>query len=117
MVDDELALREVLCAFLDEEGFDTRGAGDGREALQILEGFHPAAIILDLMMPVMNGWELLDALDARAGLKNVPRVVLTAAPPDPAIRGRVASVFEKPFDIDALTDVLFRAVGAPAPGA
>jgi CheY-like chemotaxis protein len=58
IVDDDEAIRDALGEFLTDEGFAVRTANDGREALDMLAaGFRPCAILLDLMMPVLNGWD------------------------------------------------------------
>jgi CheY-like chemotaxis protein len=58
LVDDDETIRESLGEFLADEGFAVTTAKNGREALNLLEtGFRPRAILLDLMMPVLNGWD------------------------------------------------------------
>ncbi|HEY5418048.1 MAG TPA: response regulator [Gemmatimonadaceae bacterium] len=58
IVDDDEAIRESLSEFLTDEGFDVKTANNGREAIDMLAGgLRPCAILLDLMMPVMDGWD------------------------------------------------------------
>jgi len=58
IVDDDEAIRDSLGEFLTDEGFVVKTANDGREALNILAtGFRPCAILLDLMMPIVSGWD------------------------------------------------------------
>lgn len=78
VVDDEAGERRTLMRLLAKEGYDTIGAGDGREALKSLESGTPDVILLDLMMPQMDGLELLEALHAHPQWKALPVVVLTA---------------------------------------
>ena len=78
VVDDEAGARRTLMRLLAREGHETVGAGDGREALNTLEGDTPDVILLDLMMPQMDGLELLEALQAHPQWKALPVVVLTA---------------------------------------
>ena len=80
VVDDDVDLRETLCDALELSGHRTVGARNGAEALTILRG-DPSieVIILDLMMPVMNGWELREQLLADPGLATLPVIVMTAA--------------------------------------
>jgi CheY-like chemotaxis protein len=78
VVDDEAGARRTLMRLLAREGYETVGAGDGREALRSLEARTPDVILLDLMMPEMDGLELLEALQANAQWKALPVVVLTA---------------------------------------
>jgi CheY-like chemotaxis protein len=60
----------------------------------------PCLILLDLMMPVMNGWDLLDALRRRADLSRIP-VIVTSAAPD-ANTARARALLRKPYDLDKL---------------
>ena len=78
VVDDEAGARKTLMRLLAREGYETVGAGDGRQALQSLESKTPDVILLDLMMPEMDGLELLEALQAHPQWKALPVVVLTA---------------------------------------
>ena len=64
VVDDDDAIRLVLRIELVAEGHEVVEAGDGREALARLDEWHPDVVLLDLMMPVMDGWEVLHALEA-----------------------------------------------------
>ena len=62
VVDDDASHRTLICDLLDEMGYATRGAANGREALDLLEERIPLAVLLDLRMPVMSGWSVLEAL-------------------------------------------------------
>jgi CheY-like chemotaxis protein len=97
VVDDDDECRQALCAFLEDEGYVTWGVSNGREALEVARLWRPAAIITDLEMPVMNGWALLDALEADPDLADVPRFVTSACIYGAA---RDLPVFPKPFDPD-----------------
>jgi CheY-like chemotaxis protein len=102
VVDDDDDFRESLCEALRSEGYDVRAARNGAEALLLARAVSPGAIVLDLMMPVMNGFELMDALDADPLLARVPRFVLTAvAPPEMRSLGGVPC-FSKSLDVDEL---------------
>jgi DNA-binding response OmpR family regulator len=77
VVEDNPSLREYLRLTL--EDFHVKTAGHGREALDILEeGFQPALIITDIMMPVMDGMELLKAIREKDAYRNLPVIMLTA---------------------------------------
>jgi len=78
VVDDESGTRHALMRLLANEGYETVGAGDGREALRALEAATPDVILLDLMMPGMDGIELLEALQRHPDFNALPVVVLTA---------------------------------------
>lgn len=77
VVDDEASARAALMRLLANEGFETVAAGDGVEALKALEVKTPDVILLDLVMPGMDGLELLDTLHRHPQWKALPVVVLT----------------------------------------
>jgi len=78
VVDDEAAARHALTRLLRREGYETVAAGDGREALRALEAGTPDLVLLDVMMPGLDGLELLEILHAHPRWKALPVVVLTA---------------------------------------
>ena len=100
VVDDQEVIRETLQTALDDEGFTVETAANGREALDILERWKPCVILLDLMMPVMDGWAFR-AEQKRSG-SHVPVVLLSAAGELTAHQRALdaAAVIAKPFDID-----------------
>src|SRR5258706_14863493 len=75
VVDDDPHIRELVGVFLRNEGFDVFEAGDGRQALARLESVKADLVILDVMMPNMDGWELAQEL---SGASDVPLLMLTA---------------------------------------
>ncbi|GAB6197530.1 response regulator transcription factor [Lysobacter xanthus] len=78
VVEDNAAIRESLGELLSAEGYGVELAPDGRAACDVLaQGSAPCTILLDLMMPVMDGWEFLE-WKARSDYRDVPVVVLTA---------------------------------------
>jgi len=108
VVDDDPDLREFLRLMLTSMGFEVTSAANGQEALDDMEGHDPDLILLDMKMPVMDGWEFCRALEGRDA--RPPIVVLTAAP-DPA--GRAAEVHAegwlgKPFEYADLEGIVRR---------
>jgi CheY-like chemotaxis protein len=104
VVDDDHAIRETLCAVLRDEGYDVAGARDGEEALRALrDPDPPRAVVLDLMMPGMDGYEFRARQLADATIKDIPVLVITAAGA-PAVREQElrAPVVTKPFDLELL---------------
>ena len=82
VVDDDHAIRESLCELLEDEGYSVAKAGDGQEALNLLQRVGvPCLILLDLMMPVMDGYEFIGRKLADPALVNIPLVIITAAGP------------------------------------
>ena len=88
LVDDTPIVREPMARLLWHEGYMVYCAANGIEAMQIATRDVPDLIILDLMMPKMNGCEFLEALRADARLKELPVMVFTGAM-DPASLNRV----------------------------
>lgn len=75
IVDDEARMRRVIADYLRIKGYETAEAGDGEEALRLFEERAPDLVLLDVMMPVMDGWEVCRRLRARSA---VPVIMLTA---------------------------------------
>jgi two-component system response regulator MprA len=113
VVDDDPWLREMLHTVLTEEGYAARAAPDGRQALAQAQTWRPDLILLDLMMPDMNGWAFRHAQLADPSLASIP-VVLVSAAYTLEREGEklgVAAVVPKPYDLDALLAVLGRLLG------
>lgn len=102
IVEDEPDIREVLRQVLEMEGYEPRTASNGREAMESLQSESPPCLILlDLMMPVMNGWEFLEEYRKKSGLAAVPVVVVSAV----ADRGkapRADGFIRKPVELESL---------------
>lgn len=77
VVDDEPDLVDIMLHFLGHEGFLATGAFDGQQALLIAKTIHPDAILLDLDMPRLDGWEVLKQLKQDQALSSIPVVILT----------------------------------------
>ena len=75
VVDDEEYIRDVIVTYLDNEGYQTYQAEDGYEALDMLEKDKYDLMVLDIMMPEMDGFTLLEKLDAN---KKIPTIILSA---------------------------------------
>ncbi len=107
VVDDDPAVREMLTRFLASEGFRPVTAGGGKEGLDLAERLRPAAIVLDVLMPQMDGWAVLGALKADPRLATIPVILLTMA--DDRNLGYLlgaAEFLSKPVDWDRLAAVL-----------
>lgn len=89
LVDDDITLREMYAERLKAEGFLVNTAKDGEEALQMATENHPNIILLDIMMPKINGLDVLKKLKEQTETKNIPVIVLTALIQD---RERMESV-------------------------
>ena len=107
VVDDDDEIREALADVLTDEGYEVVGARDGMQALQYLrEGRRPHAILLDLWMPVMDGWQLRHELLSDAKLSDIPVIVLTAVRDQRAQGLMVAEILTKPVQLERLLGAL-----------
>jgi CheY-like chemotaxis protein len=98
VVDDDEAIRDVVADVLRDEGYRVVCAENGAQALRALQGDnHPDLVLLDLMMPVMSGWEVLEQLQANEELSQIP-VVVVSAMTAPGAREHLA----KPIDLEQL---------------
>ena len=107
VVEDDATIRELVIELLGTEGFTAVGARSGQEALRRLrqEHLHPSVILLDLMMPVMDGWQFRAEQLSDPDLASIPVVVVSASndgnvPADDHL--------DKPFDIDVLVNTVSR---------
>jgi CheY-like chemotaxis protein len=105
LVEDDEDVREMLAFALTSRGFTVEAVSGGREALGAIERQRPCLIILDLVMPVMSGRQVLVELEAR-GLSSIPVCVISAlsdAPPEQAI-----ATLAKPFDVGEVVTLAAR---------
>ncbi|WP_437816011.1 response regulator [Sorangium sp. So ce1078] len=116
VVEDDLDIRSILSQLLVFEGYDVEEASDGAEALAMLRRDPPPALILlDLMMPIMDGWQLRAELQRDPALSSVPVVIVSAdvRAEQEASRLRVAGLLKKPLQIEPLLELVHRICGAP----
>ena len=106
VVDDDSDIREAVAEVLAGEGYEVLGAGDGEEALTKCRAFHPSLVLLDLMMPGMNGWEFRAAQKRDPELADIPVVVLSALEQKVAIDAE--GFVRKPFELDELLALVRR---------
>jgi DNA-binding response OmpR family regulator len=112
VVDDEPAIRALVAKIVERAGHPVDTARDGAEAIEKLEQTEYAVIVLDLMMPNIDGYGLIEHLKVREGSK--PAVIVVSAGDSGALRkldgAMVHSILRKPFDIDVLGDLITAAV-------
>jgi CheY-like chemotaxis protein len=109
VIDDDEDIRESLSDLLSDSGHRVRVAANGREGLRLLRGNPaPCMILLDLMMPIMNGWQFVQEQSGDPSLASIPVWVITAAgdahPPPAGVSG----VLRKPFRLNDLLNVVER---------
>jgi CheY-like chemotaxis protein len=113
VVDDDPDIRETLRFVLEDAGYPVYTAENGKEALSILASQNrlPGLILLDLMMPVMSGEEMLKALKAVKALAQIPVTIVTAsgAPMPPLATG----LLKKPVDLDVLLRLVEKSCAEP----
>lgn len=111
VVDDDASIRELLSTALQEDGYEVVPAINGEDALSVCERWRPDVIVLDLMMPVMDGWTFAKRLHER---DDIPIVVLSAANDLERHAKSVGArdVVAKPFDLDQLLPKVARAAEA-----
>lgn len=111
VVDDEPMLRMIVREILQDEGYAVIEAADGRVIPEIMAREHPDLVLMDVMMPGVDGREAYRQLRSHPEHRNVPVVMMSAAVQpnglDPSISGFVA----KPFDIDDLVKLVARLIG------
>jgi CheY-like chemotaxis protein len=112
VVDDDSAIRAMLSDILGGEGYDVVSVANGQEALRYLRQRDdlPQLILLDLMMPIMNGWTFLTHQQQDAALATIPVVVISAGSmvQQPPLPHAPASFLPKPVDVDLLLGVVER---------
>jgi CheY-like chemotaxis protein len=110
VVEDDAVIRTTVAEALEDMGYLVETASNGAEALARVRDDGFAAIVLDLMMPVMTGWEFLDACGDDLVAAGIPVAVASAAyaPTTVASRPAVSAVLSKPFDLDVLEAIVQR---------
>jgi len=110
LVEDAPFLRYAFGRLLRMHGFEVMEANDGREALECLPEFRPEMVVTDLMMPVMDGIELIERIRADPATAGLPVVAITADASDQAeVRARAAGAADclpKPVDLPVLIERL-----------
>jgi len=114
VVEDDVDARETLCEIVEMAGCSAVGAANGREALKVLAERRPCLVILDLMMPIMSGQELLEQMQRQPELADVPVVISTSAP---HIAPADWPVIPKPIDIAKVVECLQRMCQCTRPAA
>ena len=114
VVDDDPDILQTLALCLSSEGYRVTTASNGQEALDLLDKERPSCVLLDLMMPVMDGWQFVAELEKR-GWRKSPLLILSA---DRAVQGhasklRAEAFLAKPFDLDELLGKVQQLTGGP----
>ena len=105
IVDDDELIRETLCELVEMVGCSAVVAANGREALNVMTEHRPCLVIVDLLMPVMSGNELLEVMRTEPTLADIPVVVSTSAP-ERAPAG--VPIIRKPVNIEVVVEWMQR---------
>jgi two-component system, chemotaxis family, chemotaxis protein CheY len=107
VVDDDSDVRDAMRDVISDYGYRVVCARDGEEALRYLRSNPPpTAILLDLFMPRMNGWQLARELESSPRLAKIPVITVTASAPHWGYPVPMARVVRKPFDVEHLVRVI-----------
>jgi CheY-like chemotaxis protein len=117
VVDDENTIRELVADALTEAGYQVETASNGADALERLHDWLPHAIVVDLMMPRLDGMGFVQLVRLNPRLAGVPIVLVTAtyAAQEVAERIGVRALLTKPFELDELVAKVGELVGTPLP--
>ena len=116
VIDDDADTRQVLKRFLNRKGFPVECASSGEEGLRLARELHPMAILLDVMMPGMDGWAVLSTLKSEPEVRDIPVVMLTIV--DDKNLGYALGATDymiKPVDRDRLIEILAKFRNVPPP--
>ncbi len=99
----------MLSAFLEEKGLQVMTAYNGQEGLERLANTRPAVVVSEVMMPVLDGWELCRRIQADPRYRSIPVVLMSAVRTAPSLaRCRYAALVRKPFELDEVLQTLTR---------
>ncbi|WP_224244885.1 response regulator [Hyalangium gracile] len=109
VVEDHNDSREMLEEFLTEEGFTVESAVNGLQALErLLRPPRPDLVLLDLMMPVMTGWDLMARVEEEPSLWGLPVIIVSGAGATRPVPRRIVASIPKPLDLNLLMDTIAR---------
>lgn len=122
IIEDNKEILDSLKLALEEEGFNIRTANNGKEGLEKLTIQPlPCAIMLDLMMPVMNGWEFLEEMKKDSSFLSIPIIILSAlgdkssslknALGDKSLKLNIQEYYQKPIDLNSLLSTIHKHCG------
>jgi two-component system response regulator VicR len=118
-IEDEPEMIDLIQLILSRRGFEVIGASGGKEGLQLVRDTHPNLVLLDLMMPDMDGWEVYQQMKAEESTHNIPVVIVTAKAQniDKVLGLHIAKVDDyiaKPFGPQELIDSVEKILNRPS---
>jgi CheY-like chemotaxis protein len=113
VVDDEPVLRTIVREILHEEGYAVIEAADGRVMLEIMARERPDLVLMDVMMPGIDGREAYRQLRSNPEHRDVPVVMMSAGVRPIKLDPSIAGFMAKPFDLTQLVELVARLIGHP----
>ena len=102
VVDDDAMIRETMQLLIEDAGYEVVTAADGMEGIDAMRAHRPCLVVLDLMMPLMTGWQVLAAMKADVRLAEIPVCVVSAFPKHAPLEA--TTVLPKPVRLNVLLD-------------
>ena len=113
VVDDEVAIADMLQALLEDEGYHVDTAGNGQEALARVAARRPDIVVSDVMMPNLDGWQLCQVLQTDPSFRSIPIVLMSAGRPPQLRDGCAYTAFvRKPYNLDTMLGTIAGIVAA-----
>jgi CheY-like chemotaxis protein len=113
VVDDEPVLRTIVREILHEEGYAVIEAADGRVMLEIVARERPDLVLMDVMMPGVDGRDAYRQLRAHPEHRDIPVIMMSAAIQPHGLDPTIAGFMAKPFDLNQLVELVVRLIGRP----
>ncbi len=115
-IEDEPEMIDLICLILGRRGYDVQGAAGGVEGLRLVREIRPDLVLLDLMMPIMDGWEVYQQMKADESTRDIPVIVVTAKAQniDKVLALHIAKVDDyiaKPFSPQELLESVEKVLG------
>lgn len=108
LVEDNADVRRLYAIGLNQRGFEVKLAANGAEAVDRVASERPDYILLDWMMPLMDGREVVERLDGQDGTRDIEIIVISGQPAPNALPGRIRSWLTKPLTVDELVSEMNR---------
>ena len=108
IVEDEFDVQQVVADVLRDEGYEVSVCSTGREALKLLSEFRPDLVLMDVMMPVLSGVQVLEVMRKTPGLDRVPVILMSETIPKTAQPYSWQLFLKKPFRLEHLLDAVTR---------
>ena len=110
IVDDDEHIVELIKLYMDKEGFDTVTANNGKKAVELFKSEAPAIVILDVMMPEMDGYEAIGKMKSNTTLQKIPVIAITAqamtGDREKCLEAGADGYISKPVNVDELLVLL-----------